>query len=176
MSSFAELSVFNKMLLEKMRRMEEEHKKQMSKLEDAYYSLVEVATYHDQNEIYQCTFCDKWFNANEYPDDDVILDFDNCEWCCPNCEEQGIGHLKKCVDCDDVINLDCGHKWFHKRTPWGEVKYGSDVVCKQCNRIHLYPAVDESVFSDYDEVIEKLQNYFSKSLSTLAAGPPITAE
>ena len=175
MSSFAELSVFNKMLLEKMRRMEEEHKKQISKLRDVYYSLVEIATDNDHNEFYQCTFCDKWFDANAYPDDDVILDYDNGEYCCPECEEQGIGYLKKCVDCDDVINLDCGHKWFHERCPQtGKPLEG--VVCKRCNIIYLHPAVKGSVFRNYDEVVEKLQNYFSKSLSTLAAGPPITAE
>ena len=158
MSSFAELSVFNKMLLEKMQRMEEEHKKQISKLRDVYYSLVEIATDNDHNEFYQCTFCDKWFDANAYPDDDVILDYDNGEYCCPECEEQGIGYLKKCVDCDEVINLDCGDKWFHIRTPCGEVKDESDVVCKECNRMYLYPDVEESVFRDYDKVMEKLQS------------------
>ena len=174
MSSFAELSVFNKMLLEKMQRMEEEHKKQISKLRDVYYSLVEIATDNDHNEFYQCTFCDKWFDANAYPDDDVILDYDNGEYCCPECEEQGIGYLKKCVDCDDVINLDCGHKWFHKRTRWG-VKYGSDAVCKQCNRIHLYPAVDESVFSDYDEVVGKIQSLVgTMTVANKIAGLPDT--
>ena len=172
MATFAELSVFNKMLLDKMQRMEEEHKKEISKLQDTYYSLVKLA---DDEEYYCCEFCNKWFDADWDHDNgcDGILDHNNGQFCCPECEEQGIGHLKKCVDCDDVINLDRGHKCFPKKTPWGEVKYGSDVVCKRCNRIHLYPAVEGSVFRNYDEVVGKMQSLVgTMTVAYKAAGLP----
>jgi hypothetical protein len=137
MATYTELSCFNKLLLDKMRRMEIEHKKRYDKLNKTYESLRDLAT--DDTDYHCCDFCNRWFDGSwEHKEDGFILDHDNGDSCCGNCVEYGLNTwLKKCVDCDEVVNLKVDHG-FPKRNQWGELKpHSDDVICSYCFKTNL---------------------------------------
>ena len=77
MSNFAELQCFNKLLLKKMQRMEQRHKKEMEKLNNTYNSLIDETIRGGQCEnVHYCEKCEEWFDS-EY-DDDCIGDYGRC--------------------------------------------------------------------------------------------------
>ncbi len=140
MANFAELSIFNKLLLQKMKRMEEEHKKKYNELNECYYSLRDLINDQDEG-YYCCDFCNRWFDGNNWgrSEDGFILDEDNCEYCCGDCVEKGDNTwLKKCVDCDDIVNTTS--EWRRSReigwkvlNPFGEpLPHNNDVWCNYC--------------------------------------------
>ena len=138
MANLAQLQCFNKILLQKMERMEFEHKKQLDKLNATYDSLWDLTIDCDMDSLHYCQGCDLWFNVE---DEGVCGDDCGCSRCdtCKHDEDTGIYDCYKCEDpicrnCNEFKMLDC---------------------CKECYLLEQYPLVDSNVFYKYDSVVNK---------------------
>ena len=136
MANLAQLQCFNKILLQKMERMEFEHKKQLDKLNATYDSLWDLTIDCDMDSLHYCGGCDLWFNVE---DEGVCGDDCGCFRCdtCKHDEDTGIYDCYKCEDpicrnCNEFKMLDC---------------------CKECYLLEQYPLVDSEVFSNYDNLV-----------------------
>lgn len=138
MATFAELQCFNKLLLEKMKRMEIQYKKELEKQREQFGSLWDAIG--DDNEIYWCKHCECYY------EDDGVCDCDG-EYCCKECLEKDDCPFKLCCDCDEGINLNYRKKltlpdgniccdFCFKRRQY-EIYYDIDmdaVMTKPCNQ------------------------------------------
>jgi len=142
MANLVQLQCFNKILLQKMQRMEFEHKKQLDKLRATYNSLwdatIDGGEYVDMSHVHCCEGCDLWFNIE---DEGVCGNDCGCCRCdtCKHDEDNGIYDCYKCEDhicraCNEFKMLDC---------------------CKECYLLEQYPLVACRVFSNYDEVVDE---------------------
>ena len=141
MANLVQLQCFNKILLQKMERMEFEHKKQLDKLKATYESLwdltIEGGECVDMGLVRLCEGCELWFNI-----EDEGACCDNCCYKCDTCkhdENTGIYDCYKCENpicraCNDFKMLDC---------------------CKECYLLEQYPLVGSNVFCKYDEVVDE---------------------
>jgi len=139
MANLVQLQCFNKILLQKMQRMEFEHKKQLDKLRATYVSLCDVTIDGgDKDLVHYCGGCNLWFNIE---DEGVCGDHCGCFRCdtCKHDEDTGIYDCYKCEDpicrnCNEFKMLDC---------------------CKECYLLEQYPLVISEVFYKYDEVVDE---------------------
>jgi len=144
MANLAQLQCFNKILLQKMERMEIEHKKKMDKLQSTYDSLWEVTINNDEcvdmGLIRYCQGCDKWFN-----EEDEGVCGDDCGCCrCDTCKHDENTGIYECNECGDAICLECNEFKMLGR-------------CKVCYVIEQYPLVVCEVFSKYDSVVNEFK-------------------
>jgi len=140
MANLAQLQCFNKILLQKMERMEFEHKKQLDKLKATYESLWDLTIDCDMDSLRYCGGCDLWFNEE---DEGARGDDCGCYKCdtCKHDENTGIYDCYKCEDpicrnCNEFKMLDC---------------------CKVCYLLEQYPLVISEVFSKYDSVVNEFK-------------------
>jgi len=140
MANLVELQCFNKILLQKMERMEIEHKKQLDKLQSTYDSLMEETIHGgervDMCMVHYCQGCDLWFNGE---DQGVCGDDCSC-YRCDTCKDDENTGIYECNECGDPICLECNEfKMFGR--------------CKVCYVLEQYPLVISEVFSKYDSVV-----------------------
>ncbi len=151
MATFTELQCFNKLLLQKIKRMEEHHKREMqernSKIFNSYESLKELvlsASYGIEPSYLQCCdLCHVWHNIDE--DDDLLcVDEDDCEYVCTNCLNGEPNCIyKMCCDCNKIININY--------QPTLKNNDG-DFICETCYRKNIakiiHNVIGERVFID----------------------------
>ena len=160
MSNFAELQCFNKLLLKKMQRMEQRHKKEMEKLNNTYNSLIDETIRGGQCEnVHYCEKCEEWFDS-EY-DDDCIGDY-GMDWCCGACVEKGLCTLFKCHNCGECYEGDEYKEEYEKK-----MKDGPNDICNRCYKgyiiidggsgVNYSDDVNEMVYNR-DKVMKELLN------------------
>jgi len=144
MSTFAELKCFNKLLLNKMKRMEEHHKKQMeeqnkkyNKKQNSYESLCELvlnAPYGIESvNLHCCDLCHVWYNI-DVDDDLKCICEDGGEYVCRECLSEPTCIYKRCCDCDDnIIDLD-----YHPT-----LKINNNYSCRDCYRTNLAKTIND---------------------------------
>jgi len=137
MANLAQLQCFNKILLQKMERMEIEHKKQLDKLNATYDSLRNATI---DGLVRYCEGCELWFNIEDEGVCGVDCDCFKCDMCKDD-EETGI---YGCNECGEPICLKCGDFKMLDR-------------CKVCYLLEQYPLVDSDVFHNYDVVVFRLR-------------------
>ena len=141
MANLAQLQCFNKILLQKMERMEFEHKKQLDKLNATYESLRDATgcgdDCGDKDLVSYCEGCDLWFNIE---DEGVCCD--NCCYKCDTCKYDENTGIHECNVCGDAICRHCNEfKMFGR--------------CKVCYLLEQYPLVISEVFSKYDSLVNE---------------------
>ena len=113
MANFAQLQCFNKLLLEKMERMEIEHKKEMDKLRSKYEIVKDICENCASDRLLFCDGCDYPFDPENYdcrseePYASNIVDYENDIYYCGKCADKC--PYTKCNDCDEVTikSLTC---------------------------------------------------------------------
>jgi len=151
MANFAELSCFNKLLLDKMKRMEQKHKEEIKKLENkyeklenTYNSLMEETIECGENESVQyCDGCDLWFDivhTDGWRDDDGYY--------CGMCVEKGLCPYEKCCDCDDFLNLN-----------FLNLTCDEGFVCKRCFKFRQYNDYYSETIEDYNNIKNVFEKY-----------------
>jgi len=105
MANLAQLQCFNKILLQKMERMEFEHKKQLDILQSKYATLIDLTYSRSQvDDLHLCQNCDYHFDPEQYEEPNCLIDHDEDIYYCSKCATQEDCPLTKCNDCDEVIN------------------------------------------------------------------------
>jgi len=105
MANLAQLQCFNKILLQKMERMEIEHKKKMDILQSKYDTLKDLTYSSSQvDNLHLCQICDYFFDPEQYEEPNCLIDHDEDIYYCSKCATQDDCPLTKCNDCDEVIN------------------------------------------------------------------------
>jgi hypothetical protein len=137
MSTFAELKCFNKLLLQKMKRMEEHHKRQMqernSKIFNSYDSLRELVTNAEygirSRHLHCCDICHVWYNLNDDDDFDNLKRIyeDGDEYVCMDCLNEPTCNYKMCDGCDKIIDINYQPI----------LKNNDDDFCRDCYRSNL---------------------------------------
>jgi len=144
MSTFSELQCFNKLLLEKMQRMEQRHKEEMIQLQDTYDSLLEQTIMRGDNEtVHYCEKCKMWFNSDY--DNDCMGDY-GMEWCCGTCVEDGLCTLYECYNCGECHENDEYKEEYEKK-----MKHDSNEICNRCYKGYIIIDGDSGV-NDGDDV------------------------
>jgi len=143
MANLAQLQCFNKILLQKMKRMEFEHKKQLDKLKATYESLwdltIEGGECVDMGLVHYCQGCDLWFNI-----EDEGVCGDDCGCCrCDTCKHDENTGIYDCYKCEDPICRNCN-------------EFKMLDCCKECYLLEQYPLVGSDVFHNYDAVVFRL--------------------
>jgi len=140
MANLAQLQCFNKILLQKMERMEIEHKKKMDKLQSTYDSLMEETIHGgervDMYMVRYCKGCELWFNGE---DQGVCCDDCSC-YSCDNCKDDENTGIYECNECGEAICRNCN-------------EFKMLDCCKACYVLEQYPLVISEVFSKYDSVV-----------------------
>ena len=146
MASFAELQCLNKLLLQKMKRMEEEHKKKYDKLWLEYDSLKEETIMTgmtiDMEYIRYCRGCNLWFNAEEEGQTACLCE-DNC-FKCDTCKHDVNTGIYDCFKCESGICRSCN-------------MFKCLDCCKECYLTEQYPNINSDVFSNYDKCVDLLE-------------------
>ena len=153
MSTFAELQCFNKLLLEKMKRMEQKHKEEMQKLYYTYDSLREetimVGEGCDVEDIHYCEECELWFNSKY--DKNCVGDY-GTDWCCGDCVDKGLCTLYKCDNCCGIFEGDENKEEYFRKFK-GHYD-NEDCVCEKCYKGYIIYDADNGI--DDGEVIDKM--------------------
>jgi len=164
MANFAELSCFNKLLLDKMKRMEQKHKEEMKKLQKLYDSLMEETIINGYCEnVHYCDKCEEWFNS-EY-DDDCVGDYD-VGWCCGACVDQGLCTLFNCENCGECFTNDKINEDYMKKINNGlngdlcNICHKSSLVCDLMENNGFVGTISE----DYANKIVYKRNELMKEL------------
>ena len=144
MTTFKELQCFNDLLLKKMRRMEEEHKKKMMDLWLKYDSLMDVTIMSgetiDMENIRYCEGCSCWFNEYYEEGRRCINDCYKCD----TCKHDVNTGIFKCSKCEDNICRACN-------------MFKCLNYCKECYLLEQYPDINSKVFRNYDKCVIKIK-------------------
>lgn len=147
MTTFTELQCLNKLLLQKMKQMEEEHNKKYNKLELEYDSLREVTImtgeYINMEYIRYCYGCNEWFNADVEGQVADICCEDNC-FKCDDCKHDVNTGIYDCFKCESGICRSCN-------------MFKCLDCCKECYLLEQYPYVNSEVFSNYDNCVNEFE-------------------
>ena len=148
MATFAELSVFNKMLLDKMQKMEKENNELKKRLDNATEHLEEC-------EVPNCKKCKLYFDNDEVNEVEEIYNEVNLycyecihdvSWSCYKCESYYANGTPRFNDC-----------------------------CKECYLMEIYPQIEGHTFRIYNEVVGQMQSLVgTMTVAYKAAGLPDT--
>ncbi len=146
MSTFAELQCFNQLLLKKMERMEEEHKKKMEDLWMEYDSLRDITIMSgetiDMEFIRFCEGCKCWFNSDDEGQCADICEEGNC-FKCDTCKHDVDTGIYNCFKCEEGICRSCN-------------MFKCLDCCKECYLLEQYPDINGDVFRNYDKCVNEL--------------------
>ncbi len=137
MANFAELSVFNKLLLQKMERMEKEHRKIIEEMNIKLVSRGDAIDWDEYSECRNCGLCCE-----------IGVEGEGCDngcYYCDGCKHDGV--MYNCFDCDKMICLECN-------------EFKCLLSCKECYLLGQYPNVESDVFENYDECVDELNIEF----------------
>ena len=148
MATFAELSVFNKMLLQKMERLQKENNELKKRFDNAKEHLEEC-------EILSCKKCKFYFDNDEV--DGVQENYNETYVYCYECIHDVAW---SCYDCDEhFIN--------------GTPRFND--CCKECYLMEIYPQIGDDTFRNYNEVVGKIQSIVgTMTVANKATGRPNT--
>lgn len=155
MATFTELQCLNKLLLEKMCIMEQQHKKEMDDLKQSYYSLQDIAT--DDPSITKCDHCNLWFNEEDGHHEEgggVFVDeaHGGNDYICFNCYESN-PRFHECWYCEEVYK---DNNFTHL------VKDNFVDSCKHCYITQVcYPDILIPQYVVYNNVVEQLNQKFN---------------
>jgi len=133
MANFTELNCFNKLLLQKMERLQKENNELKKRFDNAIDHL-------DESEVRRCKKCKFYFDngdvdeVNELYNDVSIYCYDNgcihdVSWSCYECESYYANGTPRFNDC-----------------------------CKECYLMKIYPQIRGHTFRNYNEVVGKIQS------------------
>ena len=145
MSDFAQLKCFNKLLLQKMQRMEKQMKKletenlNLSNEKKEYRSLMDCV---DLDDVRKCWDCDLW-----YDDDDLVEVGD--AYICERCYDE-----KNYYRCDNCGEDYCEDEM--KKMKEGHI----DNVCNKCYKGYIIHEIDNGIdgLNDSDLINEMVYN------------------
>ena len=162
MATFTELQCFNKLLLEKMCIMEQQHKKEMDDLKESYYSLQDIAT-DDFTSIVKCDHCNLWFNEEDGHQEEgggVFVDegHGGNDYICFNCYESN-PRFSECWYCEEVYKDNEFTHLAKDNIGPGMINVGS---CKHCYITKVcYPDILIPQYVVYNNVVEQLNQKFN---------------
>ena len=149
MATFTELQCFNKLLLQKIKRMEERHEREMlernSKIFNSYDSLYELVTSAEYGirscYLQCCDLCHVWYNI-DVDDDLICICEDGNEYVCKECFSEPTCSYKRCCECNGLVNYE------YKFAPFNILKKNNEeYCCYKCYRTNLAKTINGTPFN-----------------------------
>jgi len=158
MSTLVELQCFNKLLLQKMQRLEQQQRKEMDKIKESYNSLMDCARC-SAAPIIKCHYCNRWYDADNGYEEGGGVELDefqsNSTCACCNCLEDGTVETYECWDCEEVKK----GKAFSVLQDTPRKGVCTD-ICKFCHFNRIYSDINFTQIQKYNKVIEELKKKF----------------